>query len=138
MSEYEIWSLTYSNGIGLSIGFAAMSFLLWVGFRLAKGAADTGANLISKTVVLIFNGCIYMGLLTNMAFGRFNFDNTAGQLSELQTGGGSLTTASQGFVLWRDVSGAPVFSLIPDLVPGIFVLSAALVVIFTLFIKKND
>ena len=137
MSEYEIWALWQMQGIQIAVSALAMMFLVWVGFRLAKNVSETGGGKIPILIALLFNACVWVGVLANNGFQRFNSQNTALILAEAQSKGLELSSASQGFIAFMGTE-VPSFSFVPNVWTAFFLLAIVSVVVYTLFFKKTD
>ena len=137
MSEYEIWALWQMQGIQIAVNALAMMFLVWVGFRLAKNVSETGGGKIPILITLLFNACVWVGVLANNGFQRFNSQNTALILAEAQSKGLELSSASQGFIAFMGTE-VPSFSFVPNVWTAFFLLAIVSVVVYTLFFKKTD
>ena len=137
MSEYEIWAIWQMQGIQIAVSGIAMMFLVWVGFRLAKSVSEAGGGKIPISIALLFNSCVWVGVLANNGFQRFNSQNTASILAEAQSKGLELSSASQGFIAFFG-SEVPAFSWTPNIWTGFFLLAIISVVVYTLFFNKTD
>ena len=137
MSEYEIWALWQMQGIQIAVNALAMMFLVWVGFRLAKNVSETGGGKIPILITLLFNACVWVGVLANNGFQRFSSQNTALILAEAQSKGLELSSASQGFIAFMGTE-VPTFSWTPNIWTAFFLLAVVSVVVYTLFFKKTD
>ena len=137
MSEYEIWALWQMQGIQIAVNALAMMFLVWVGFRLAKNVSETGGGKIPILITLLFNACVWVGVLANNGFQRFSSQNTALILAEAQSKGLELSSASQGFIAFMGTE-VPTFSWTPNIWTAFFLLAVVSVVAYTLFFKKTD
>ena len=137
MSEYEIWALWQMQGIQIAVSTLAMMFLVWVGFRLAKNVSETGGGKIPILITLLFNACVWVGVLANNGFQRFSSQNTALILAEAQSKGLELSSASQGFIAFMGTE-VPTFSWTPNIWTAFFLLAVVSVVAYTLFFKKTD
>ena len=137
MSEYEIWALWQMQGIQIAVNALAMMFLVWVGFRLAKNVSETGGGKIPILITLLFNACVWVGVLANNGFQRFSSQNTSLILAEAQSKGLELSSASQGFIAFMGTE-VPTFSWTPNIWTAFFLLAVVSVVAYTLFFKKTD
>ena len=137
MSEYEIWALWQMQSLQIAVNALAMMFLVWVGFRLAKNVSEAGGGKIPTLITLLFNACVWVGLLANNGFQRFNSQNTASILTEAESKGLELSSSSQGFIAFMG-SETPAFSWTPNIWTACFLLAAISVVVYTLFFRKTD
>ena len=136
MTEYEIFALTNLNSIQIAINGLGMIFLTWVGFRVANKAAEAGTFFV-KIIALLFNVCVWVGLLANSVWNTFNTDNAAYLLSQAQSNGAELSDAAVGLIAWRGGELAT-FSWAPNVFMSFFLVAVVCIVIYTLFVKKES
>ena len=136
MSEYEIWALWQMQSLQIAVNALAMMFLVWVGFRLAKNVSEAGGGKIPTLITLLFNACVWVGLLANNGFQRFTSQNTVSMLTEAESKGLELSSSSQGFIAFIG-SETPAFSWTPNVWTACFLLAVISVVVYTLF-RKTD
>ena len=136
MSEYEIWALWQMQSLQIAVNALAMMFLVWVGFRLAKNVSEAGGGKLPTLITLLFNACVWVGLLANNGFQRFTSQNTVSMLTEAESKGLELSSSSQGFIAFIG-SETPAFSWTPNIWTACFLLAVISVVVYTLF-RKTD
>ena len=54
MEEYQVWMLLAVQSAGVMLFFLAMTFLIWVAFRVSKTINESGGNIVSKILGSIF------------------------------------------------------------------------------------
>jgi len=136
MTEYEIFTLSNLNSIQIAINGLGMIFLIWVGFRVANKASEAGTFFV-KIIALLFNVCVWVGLLANSAWNRFNTDNAAYLLAQAQSNGAELSNAALGLIAWRGGDLAT-FSWAPNVFMSFFLIAVVSIVVYTLFVKKES
>ena len=90
-----------------------------------------------KIIALLFNVCVWVGLLANSAWNRFNTDNAAYLLAQAQSNGAELSNAALGLIAWRGGDLAT-FSWAPNVFMSFFLIAVVSIVVYTLFVKKES
>ena len=137
MEETQVWGLLATQIIGISIFFAGNAFLIWVAFRVSKSINETGGNVLFKIVGTVFGlGIVWNGLGLG---GFLNFVNQAAaySLGQLKASGIELSAMGEGFVAMVG-SDAPVYSLMPDLIGGVWWLSVLAIILLPIWGPKTS
>lgn len=141
MTEFEIMMLQASNVQSTGTYQVAMSFSIWVAFRVARTVGDGYAsNIIAKLAGTIFGlGTLFFFNMT-YAFWSFNMASSGHRLAQLQANGGEISELAMQYVANSGASTAvPQFSLVPSDPVMILLELAILVLILTPIWKpKSD
>ena len=135
MSEVEIYS-QLSNSLSTTALFGIMwAFLLWVAGRSASVAIESDAGIVMKIAVTVFGLVSLFQFNLAASYVRFGFETAAHSLAVLKESGADLSARGLSSIEVMDGSTAvPQFSLIPDPIGILFILSVGYLIIGRLWL----
>lgn len=135
MEEINAWNyLQYAANTNATycIGLA---FLTWVGLRISGNVyADASASIIVRIAGSVFCLCVTWFWLNTMAMFEWNVNGVAGVFSAIQAEG-EISSGAQFIIANSDPGAAP--SIMPNVVQGLFLLSALAIQLGGLWMKKD-
>jgi hypothetical protein len=135
MTELDLWNHLWMASGSNATWFIGLGFLTWVGLRAGQNIynnPDTPLLMkISGTVFCLFvaNGWIY-----NFAFSEWNANGVANAMTSIQEEGAILSSYANELIAATDPGAA--FSLMPDVIQGLFVVSILVMSIGPMWVKK--
>lgn len=135
MTELDLWNHLWMAAGGQGAWFFGLGFLSWVGMRIGQNIynnPDTPLLMkISGTVFCLFvaNGWMY-----NFAFSEWNANGVASAMASIQEGGAVLSTYATELINATEPGAG--FSLMPDVIQGLFILSVLIMSVAPMWIKK--
>ena len=135
MSEVEIF-----NQLSISLNTTALfgimwAFLLWVAGRSATVAIENNAGIIMKIAVTVFGLVSLYQFNLASSWVRFSFETAGHSLAVLKESGTSLSARAEATI--ANTGGntdVPAFSLTPDTITLLFILSVGYLIIGRLWI----
>ena len=126
MSEVEIYAQLSNSTISTALWAMVFAFLLWVAGRAATVALESNAGIIMKIAVTVFGLVNLWQFNLSGSFFRFNFDSAGHSLAVLKDTGETISARAEQLISNTGATtDVPTISLMPDLIGGLFVLSAA-------------
>ena len=135
MTELDLWNHLWMASGGQGAWFLALGFLSWVGLRVGQNMhnnADTPVIMkIAGTVFCLFisNAWIY-----NFAFSEWNANGVANAMVSIEAMGETLSPYAAELISATEPGAG--FSLMPDVLQGLFVLSILVMSVLPMWIKK--
>ena len=138
MNEVEIYS-QLSNSLSTTALFGILwAFLLWVAGRSASIAIESGAGIVMKIAVTVFGLVSLFQFNLSASWVRFSFENAAHSLAVLKESGGELSARAISTIENMNGSTAvPEFSLTPDPIGILFLLSVGYLIIGRLWLGQK-
>ena len=138
MNEVEIYAQLSNSMIGTGLFFIAWVFLLWVSGRAVTVALENNAGIVTKIATTIF-GLVALYQVNFLAsYVTFNFASAAHSLVVLKDSGADVSARALAFI---NQSGAtsevPALSMTPNLVTGLFIVSATYLILGRLWIGNK-
>ena len=135
MSEVEIYS-QLSNSLSTTALFGIMwAFLLWVAGRSASVAIESDAGIVMKIAVTVFGLVSLFQFNLSASYVRFGFETAAHSLAVLKESGTDLSArALSSIEVMNGSTEVPQFSLIPEPIVILFLLSVGYLIIGRLWL----
>jgi hypothetical protein len=135
MEEINAWNyLQYAANTNATYGIG-LAFLTWVGLRISSGVyADASASIIVRIAGSVFCLSVTWFWLTTMAVFEWNVNGVAGVFTAMQAEG-DISSGAQ-FIIANSNPGAEP-SIMPNIVQGLFLLSALVIQLGGLWMKKD-
>ncbi len=135
MEEINAWNyLQYAANTNATYGIG-LAFLTWVGLRISSGVyADASASIIVRIAGSVFCLSVTWFWLTTMAMFEWNVNGVAGVFTAMQAEG-DISSGAQ-FIIANSNPGAEP-SIMPNIVQGLFLLSALVIQLGGLWMKKD-
>ena len=135
MSEVEIYS-QLSNSLSSTALFGIMwAFLLWVAGRSASVAIESDAGIVMKIAVTVFGLVSLFQFNLSASYVRFGFETAAHSLAVLKESGTDLSArALSSIEVMNGSTEVPQFSLIPEPIVILFLLSVGYLIIGRLWL----
>ena len=135
MSEIEIYS-QLSNSLSTTALFGIMwAFLLWVAGRSASVAIESDAGIVMKIAVTVFGLVSLFQFNLSASYVRFGFETAAHSLAVLKESGTDLSArALSSIEVMNGSTEVPQFSLIPEPIVILFLLSVGYLIIGRLWL----
>ena len=135
MEEMNAWNyLQYAANTNATYGIG-LAFLTWVGLRISSGVyADASASIIVRIAGSVFCLSVTWFWLTTMAVFEWNVNGVAGVFTAMQAEG-DISSGAQ-FIIANSNPGAEP-SIMPNIVQGLFLLSALVIQLGGLWMKKD-
>ena len=138
MEEYQVWMLLAVQSAGVMLFFLAMTFLIWVAFRVSKTINESGGNIISKILGSIFGiGVVWYGYGSGIFLSVLN-QGAAYSLSELKKAGIEISSLADSFIVDNGAGGLPEASFMGDPIVMIWWLSILLIILIGIWGPKNS
>ena len=138
MEEYQVWMLLAVQSAGVMLFFLAMTFLIWVAFRVSKTINESGGNILSKILGSIFGiGVVWFGYGSGIFLSVLN-QGAAYSLSELKKAGVEISSLADGFIADNGAGGLPEASFTGDPIAMIWWLSILLIILIGIWGPKNS
>ena len=138
MEEYQVWMLLAVQSAGVMLFFLAMTFLIWVAFRVSKNINESGGNMVSKILGSIFGiGVVWFGYGSGTFLSVLN-QGAAFTLSELKNAGVEISSIAESFIADNGEGSYPEASLVGDPVVMIWWLSILLIILIGIWGPKNN
>ena len=138
MEEYQVWMLLAVQSAGVMLFFLAMTFLIWVAFRVSKTINESGGNMLSKILGSIFGiGVVWFGYGSGIFLSVLN-QGAAYSLSELKKSGVEISSLADGFIADNGAGGLPEASFTGDPIVMIWWLSILLIILIGIWGPKNS
>ena len=138
MEEYQVWMLLAVQSAGVMLFFLAMTFLIWVAFRVSKTINESGGNIVSKILGSIFGiGVVWFGYGSGIFLSVLN-QGAAYSLSELKKAGVEISSLADGFIADNGGGGLPEASFTGDPIVMIWWLSILLIILIGIWGPKNS
>ena len=138
MEEYQVWMLLAVQSAGVMLFFLAMTFLIWVAFRVSKTINESGGNIVSKILGSIFGiGVVWFGYGSGIFLSVLN-QGAAYSLSELKKAGVEISSLGDGFLADNGAGGLPEASFTGDPIVMIWWLSILLIILIGIWGPKNS
>ena len=135
MEEINAWNyLQYAANTNATY-LIGLAFLTWVGLRISSGVyADASASIIVRIAGSVFCLSVTWFWLTTMAIFEWNVNGVAGVFTAMQAEG-DISSGAQ-FIIANSNPGAEP-SIMPNIVQGLFLLSALVIQLGGLWMKKD-
>ena len=135
MEEINAWNyLQYAANTNATY-LIGLAFLTWVGLRISSGVyADASASIIVRIAGSVFCLSVTWFWLTTMAVFEWNVNGVAGVFTAMQAEG-DISSGAQ-FIIANSNPGAEP-SIMPNIVQGLFLLSALVIQLGGLWMKKD-
>ena len=135
MSEVEIYS-QLSNSLSTTALFGIMwAFLLWVAGRSASVAIESDAGIVMKIAVTVFGLVSLFQFNLAASYVRFGFETAAHSLAVLKESGADLSArALSSIEVMNGSTDVPQFSLMPEPIGILFILSVGYLIIGRLWL----
>ena len=135
MEEINAWNyLQYAANTNATY-LIGLAFLTWVGLRISSGVyADASASIIVRIAGSVFCLSVTWFWLTTMAMFEWNVNGVAGAFTAMQAEG-DISSGAQ-FIIANSNPGAEP-SIMPNIVQGLFLLSALVIQLGGLWMKKD-
>ena len=135
MEEMNAWNyLQYAANTNATYGIG-LAFLTWVGLRISSGVyADASASIIVRIAGSVFCLSVTWFWLTTMAMFEWNVNGVASVFTAMQAEG-DISSGAQ-FIIANSNPGAEP-SIMPNIVQGLFLLSALVIQLGGLWMKKD-
>ncbi|MDA7773902.1 hypothetical protein N8993_06905 [Pseudomonadales bacterium] len=135
MEEINAWNyLQYAANTNATY-LLGLAFLTWVGLRISSGVyADASASIIVRIAGSVFCLSVTWFWLTTMAMFEWNVNGVASVFTAMQAEG-DISSGAQ-FIIANSNPGAEP-SIMPNIVQGLFLLSALVIQLGGLWMKKN-
>tara|TARA_B100000212_G_scaffold326090_1_gene288282 strand:- start:353 stop:772 length:420 start_codon:yes stop_codon:yes gene_type:complete len=138
MEEYQVWMLLAVQSAGVMLFFLAMTFLIWVAFRVSKTINESGGNIVSKILGSIFGiGVVWFGYGSGIFLSVLN-QGAAYSLSELKKAGVEISSLADGFISDNGAGNLPEASFTGDPIVMIWWLSILLIILIGIWGPKNS
>ncbi len=138
MEEYQVWMLLAVQSAGVMLFFLAMTFLIWVAFRVSKTINESGGNIVSKILGSIFGiGVVWFGYGSGIFLSVLN-QGAAYSLSELKKAGVEISSLADGFIADNGAGELPEASFTGDPIVMIWWLSILLIILIGIWGPKNS
>ena len=135
MNEMDIWTYMVSVREASGIQGIGVILLIGIGFGISSAIYNSeNANIIGRVAATVFVLCVAMGYLFNGAITEWNFNQAAAGLAFLAETTEGISPGGQMIIEAND-PGAP-FSMIPDLIPGLFLVSVLVMQLAGIWTKK--
>ena len=135
MEEINAWNyLQYAANTNATY-LIGLAFLTWVGLRISSSVyADASASIIVRIAGSVFCLSVTWFWLTTMAMFEWNVNGVAGVFTAMQAEG-DISSGAQ-FIIANSNPGAEP-SIMPNIVQGLFLLSALVIQLGGLWMKKD-
>ena len=135
MNEVEIYN-QLSASLNTTALFGIMwAFLLWVAGRSATVAIENNAGILMKIAVTVFGLVSLFQFNLSASWVRFSFESAGHSLSVLKASGANISARAESTITATGGStDVPVFSLTPDTIGILFILSVGYLIIGRLWI----
>ena len=135
MEEINAWNyLQYAANTNATY-LIGLAFLTWVGLRISSGVyADASASIIVRIAGSVFCLSVTWFWLTTMAMFEWNVNGVASVFTAMQAEG-DISSGAQ-FIIANSNPGAEP-SIMPNIVQGLFLLSALVIQLGGLWMKKD-
>ncbi|MDG1909892.1 MAG: hypothetical protein P8I81_13620 [Pseudomonadales bacterium] len=135
MEEINAWNyLQYAANTNATY-LLGLAFLTWVGLRISSGVyADASASIIVRIAGSVFCLSVTWFWLTTMAMFEWNVNGVASVFTAMQAEG-DISSGAQ-FIIANSNPGAEP-SIMPNIVQGLFLLSALVIQLGGLWMKKD-
>ena len=135
MEEIDAWNyLQYAANTNATY-LIGLAFLTWVGLRISSSVyADASASIIVRIAGSVFCLSVTWFWLTTMAMFEWNVNGVAGVFTAMQAEG-DISSGAQ-FIIANSNPGAEP-SIMPNIVQGLFLLSALVIQLGGLWMKKD-
>ena len=135
MEEMNAWNyLQYAANTNATY-LLGLAFLTWVGLRISSGVyADASASIIVRIAGSVFCLSVTWFWLTTMAMFEWNVNGVASAFTAMQAEG-DISSGAQ-FIIANSNPGAEP-SIMPNIVQGLFLLSALVIQLGGLWMKKD-
>ena len=135
MEEMNAWNyLQYAANTNATY-LLGLAFLTWVGLRISSGVyADASASIIVRIAGSVFCLSVTWFWLTTMAMFEWNVNGVASVFTAMQAEG-DISSGAQ-FIIANSNPGAEP-SIMPNIVQGLFLLSALVIQLGGLWMKKD-
>ena len=138
MSEVEIYAQLSNSMIATALFSMVWAFLLWVAGRSATVALENNAGILMKLAVTVFG---LVGLYQFNLSGSFfanNFQLAGHSLAVLKESGAEISARGEAMIANTGASlDVPTFSLIPNWIGILFILSVGYLIIGRLWLGQN-
>ena len=132
-NEMEVWSLWFQGGLTNAVYFVGLAFLLWVSFRAANIVGES-ENLLGKIFVTVFCLVIVFQLNFNFAGAAWVTNGIAGAFSAMQAEGVEISSGAQTLINASEPGKD--FSLVPNVISGLFILAILGMQMSSIWTKK--
>ena len=137
MNEVEIYS-QLSNSLAATALFGILwAFLLWVAGRSASVAIESDAGIVMKIAVTVFGLVSLFQFNLTVSWVRFSFETAAHSLAVLKAGGELSARAISTIENMNGSTAVPEFSLTPDPIGILFLLSVGYLIIGRLWLGSK-
>ena len=135
MEEINAWNyLQYAANTNATY-LIGLAFLTWVGLRISSSVyADASASIIVRIAGSVFCLSVTWFWLTTMAMFEWNVNGVASVFTAMQAEG-DISSGAQ-FIIANSNPGAEP-SIMPNIVQGLFLLSALVIQLGGLWMKKD-
>ncbi len=138
MSEVEIYAQLSNSLIATALFAMVWAFLLWVAGRSATVALENNAGILMKLAVTIFG---FVGLYQFNVSGSFvanSFQLAGHSLAVLKESGVEISARGEAMIANTGASlDVPTFSLMPNWIGLLFILSVGYLIIGRLWLGHN-
>ena len=135
MTELDLWNHLWMASGGQGAWFLALGFLSWVGLRAGQNIYNNSDTpVVMKLAGTVFCLFIAQGWVYNFAFSEWNANGVANAMTSIQEEGAILSSYANELIAATDPGAA--FSLMPDVIQGLFVASILIMSIGPMWVKK--
>ena len=135
MEEINAWNYLHYAANTNATYLIGLAFLTWVGLRISSGVyADASASIIVRIAGSVFCLSVTWFWLTTMAMFEWNVNGVASVFTAMQAEG-DISSGAQ-FIIANSNPGAEP-SIMPNIVQGLFLLSALVIQLGGLWMKKD-
>ena len=135
MEKINAWNyLQYAANTNATY-LIGLAFLTWVGLRISSSVyADASASIIVRIAGSVFCLSVTWFWLTTMAMFEWNVNGVAGVFTAMQAEG-DISSGAQFIIANANPGAEP--SIMPNIVQGLFLLSALVIQLGGLWMKKD-
>ena len=135
MTELDLWNHLWMASGSNATWFIGLAFLSWVGLRAGQNIYNNpDTPLLMKISATVFCFFVANGWITNFAFSEWNANGVANAMTSIQEEGAILSSYANELIAATDPGAA--FSLMPDVIQGLFVASILIMSIGPMWVKK--
>jgi len=136
MTELDLWNHLWMAAGSQGTWFLGLGFLSWVGLRAGQNIynnADT--PIVMKAAATVFCLFVANAWMYNFAFSEWNSNGVANAMVSIEAAGATLSPYAAELISASEPGAG--FSLMPDIIQGLFIASILVMSVLPMWVKKS-